>query len=649
MNELPFHGADILLPRVPTDVWPVVACDQYTSEPEYWTETEKTVGTAPSALRLILPEVYLNGNVTERVEQINAAMADYLKNNVFTEYPDAMIYLERTLADGRVRRGLIGAIDLDAYEYEAGKKPPIRSTEGTVLSRIPPRVAIRKDAPLELPHVMLLCDDPLRTVIEPLAGAKERMRRVYDLTLMQNGGRVAGWLLDAEARADVDAALKALKTAREKENGTPMLFAVGDGNHSLATAKTCAAMSDDPAAQCALVELVNIHDSALDFEPIYRVLTGTDLTALREALDAAFPRVPYEGSSPVTVVTGEEETAYYVSGLTSGAVQEFIDAYLKEHSGEVDYIHGEEVTRRLAQAEGAAGFLFDGISKAELFPWVEKNGALPRKTFSMGEAHDKRYYMEARRIRTHVRAYPGIRRILSFVRRAVDDYAMIGEGDVIAVGISGGKDSLTMLTALRELQRFYPKRFELKALAVSLFPEADYSEIGTFCDKLGVPLTVVRTEIGHVVFDTRKEKNPCSLCARMRRGALHDAAKELGCNKLALGHHFDDTVETFMLNLVHEGRLASFLPVTWLSRKQLTVIRPLLYVREKDVRYFVGKTPLPVLKNPCPADGETEREAMKQLLTSLEKQYKGVKHRIFDAMRKEGLFERTEEDAEEET
>ena len=640
MNPIPFHSADILLPRVPTPVWPVVACDQYTSEPEYWAETEKTVGEAPSTLNLILPEVYLNGDVAARTEAINRAMTEYLKNNVFTEYPGAMIYLERTLADGRVRRGLVGAIDLDAYDYDPAKKPLIRATEGTVLSRIPPRVAIRKDAPLELPHVMLLCDDPLRTVIEPLAEKKEKLTQVYDLTLMQGGGRICGWLLDEEAQNAVNEALLVLR-GNEAE---PMLFAVGDGNHSLATAKTCASLTDDPAAKEALVELVNIHDPALDFEPIYRVLTGIDRENLLTAWKSAYFAEPFDGSSPVTLVMGGKTATCFVPGLPSAAVQDFIDTYLVFNPGEVDYIHGKDVVLRLAEKENAAGFLFDGISKSGLFPYVKENGPLPRKTFSMGEAHDKRYYMEARRIRSHRADFPGVRRLLSCVRRAADDYGMIEDGDEIAVGLSGGKDSLSMLVALKELQRFYPKKFGLQAVAVSLFPEADYSELAAFCEKLGVPLRIVRTEIGHVVFDTRMEKNPCSLCARMRRGALHDAAKEMGCNKLALGHHFDDVIETFMLNLVHEGRLGTFLPVTYLSRKKLTVIRPLLYVKEKDIRYFVGKNPLPVLKNPCPADGATERETMKQLLTSMEKQYKGVKHRMFDAIRKDGLFEKFEED-----
>ncbi len=231
-----------------------------------------------------------------------------------------------------------------------------------------------------------------------------------------------------------------------------------------------------------------------------------------------------------------------------------------------------------------------------------------------------------------------IRRILSFVRRAVDDYNMISEGDRIAVGVSGGKDSLALLAALSDLRGFYPASYELFAVTVDMgFEGVDYSGIKEFCDILGVPLTVVKTNIQHVVFNVKKEKNPCSLCARMRRGSLHDAVLELGCNKLALGHHYDDVLETFMLNLFNEGRLGTFSPVTYLDRKKITMIRPLIYAPEKDIRYFASKTTLPVLKNPCPADGATKREDMKQFLKSLDRENKGLKHRIFGAICKAEL------------
>lgn len=228
-----------------------------------------------------------------------------------------------------------------------------------------------------------------------------------------------------------------------------------------------------------------------------------------------------------------------------------------------------------------------------------------------------------------------IQRILSYVRRAADDYNMIDEGDRICVGVSAGKDSLTLLIALAELRRFYSKKYTLCAATVDLgFEGSDYSEISELCRRLNIEYKVVKTEIGKVVFDIRKESNPCSLCAKMRRGALHNAAKEMGCNKVALGHHFDDTIETFMLNLFYEGRIGCYSPVTYLSNTDLYLIRPMIYAPEKMVRYFSNKADLPVAVSKCPADKNTERESMKILLRQLEKENKGLRHRIFGAIQK---------------
>ena len=240
--------------------------------------------------------------------------------------------------------------------------------------------------------------------------------------------------------------------------------------------------------------------------------------------------------------------------------------------------------------------------------------------------------------------FNSIRRLLSCARRAVDDYGMIEDGDRIAVGLSGGKDSIALLCVLLDLQRFYPKRFEVCGISVSMgFEGMDYYPVADFCSECGVEYRVIKTELAHIIFDVRKESNPCSLCAKMRRGILHDAAKEMGCNKIALGHHYDDVIDTFMLNLFHEGRIGAFLPVTYLSRKDITLIRPLLYVPEKDIRYFLSKNDLPTVKNPCPEDGHTEREKMKQLINGLDREYKGLKHRIFGAMQKGGVFEMNDE------
>ena len=226
-----------------------------------------------------------------------------------------------------------------------------------------------------------------------------------------------------------------------------------------------------------------------------------------------------------------------------------------------------------------------------------------------------------------------MKRILSFVRRAVDDYAMIEEGDRIAVGVSGGKDSLTLLVALANLRRFYPKSFEIVGIVVDMgFPEADFSPVRELCDRIGVELVIAKTQIAEIIFDVRKEPNPCSLCAKLRRGCLHAAAQEHHCNKVALGHHFDDAVETFMMNLFFEGRLGCFSPKSYLSNRKLTLIRPLIYAEESDVAYFARRQNLPVAKNPCPEDHATERERMKQLLRSLERQNDGLRHRIFHAL-----------------
>lgn len=228
-----------------------------------------------------------------------------------------------------------------------------------------------------------------------------------------------------------------------------------------------------------------------------------------------------------------------------------------------------------------------------------------------------------------------IKRLLSYTRRAVDDYGMIEEGDCIAVGVSGGKDSLALLTALAHLRKFYPHSFTLCAISIDMgLPGMDFSPISDFCRDLDVPYHIIQTEISHIIFDIRKESNPCSLCAKMRRGALHRAAVDLGCNKVALGHHFDDVVETFMLNLFFEGRIGVFNPVTFLSRTGITVIRPLIYMPEKDVRYLAAHAELPVVTSTCPADGNTEREEMKQLLARLDREHKGLRYRIFGAIQR---------------
>ena len=421
-SELGFGPADILLPQAgELSKWSVVACDQYTSQPDYWQRVDETVGDAPSALRLILPENQLNdGHVEEHIKAINQTMEEYLAADVFRVLPDSLIYVERWLDCDKVRRGLVGQVDLEDYDYTPGSGTLIRATEGTVLSRIPPRAAVRRGAALELPHVMLLVDDPEGTVIEPLTGETDEMEQCYDFDLMERGGHITGWRLDQGQMAGVAGALDKLADPLEfagkydAADKPVLLFAVGDGNHSLATAKACyeeqkKGLSPEAAAalpaRYALVELVNLHDESLEFEPIHRVVFDVQPEKLLDALKAAYPGayegrgeghvLPYVwagGEGAVTVPKPEAQ-------LAVGTLQQFLDRYLAENGGTVDYIHGADVTEELGRKPGCIGFLLPAMGKDQLFPTVIRDGVLPRKTFSMGEAHDKRFYLEARKIR----------------------------------------------------------------------------------------------------------------------------------------------------------------------------------------------------------------------------------------------------------
>ena len=421
-ETLPFRPADILLPQnCDLGLWSVVACDQYTSQPEYWQRVEERVGRAPSSLRLILPESCLDGpSVETDIMEINNTMSRYLREERFALLPQTMIYVERTLHNGKLRRGLVGMVDLEQYDYEPGSPAQVRATEGTVLSRIPPRVAVRKNAPIELPHVMLLIDDPEKTVIEPLTAAADKMESVYDFDLMENGGHIKGYKLSAaqiDAVADALTGLttdEAMKSKYGVSGVAPLLFAVGDGNHSLATAKACyeeQKKGKTPEeylalpSRYALVEVVNNHDDALQFEPIHRVLFGVDHKKFMEEFKKFYPNAQ-EGKGEGHVIevcwNGHDDFVTVPDPkvqLAVGTLQTFIDEYLKQFGGEVDYIHGDEVTRELGSKEGNMGFLLPAMGKEQLFKTVMADGVLPRKTFSMGHAQDKRYYVEARKIR----------------------------------------------------------------------------------------------------------------------------------------------------------------------------------------------------------------------------------------------------------
>lgn len=415
-----FKSADILLPdfkKNDPEKWSVVACDQFTSEPEYWKNAENIVGDAPSTLNLILPEVYLS-EAQSRIPSINGCMSEYL-NTVLVNHPESMIYVERTQSDGSVRRGIVLCVDLEAYDYAKGASSLIRATEATVLERIPPRVAIRRGAPLELPHVMLLIDDPGKTVIEPLRGAED-LTPAYDFGLMLGGGHIKGSYIGRESAERLSGALDALATPENmaRKYGSadiaPLLFAVGDGNHSLASAKAAyeevksrlGDAAESHPARYALCEVVNIHDDALKFEPIFRVMFGVDphdvireLSSYAAQLDGACAAqsVKYFFGSPA--VSGKIDIPHPMAQLTVGTLQAFIDSYTAQHKGaSVDYIHGESSVLALSEKDNAIGFIFDGMEKDQLFKTVIFDGALPRKTFSMGHAVDKRYYLECRKI-----------------------------------------------------------------------------------------------------------------------------------------------------------------------------------------------------------------------------------------------------------
>ncbi len=431
MRQTIFTKTDILLPKERNAEamrrWSVLACDQYTSDASYWARTAEIVGDAPSTLHMILPELYLEAPDKEtRIRDICQTMTTYASDasQVLEVLPQAMLYVERTMQNGKVRRGVIGAIDLEAYDYRKGAVSPIRATEGTVLSRIPPRVQIRQNACLESPHVMILIDDREDWLVSAAAKAKNDGVCCYDFDLMQNGGHLAGWSLTAEEMDDVDAAALRLGdadafAARYGADAAPLIYAIGDGNHSLATAKACyeqlkQSIGEEAAkqhpARYALAEIVNLHDEALVFEPIYRVLFGVSMETVVQAMQMAIPTLtdcqPAEGKyHRYCVIAQGINTTYFIPNpkeqLPVGTLQAFLDDFLAAHPEvRCDYIHGEASVRALSAAQDTVGILFAGMSKDALFATVVYDGALPRKTFSMGEADEKRFYLECRKIRT---------------------------------------------------------------------------------------------------------------------------------------------------------------------------------------------------------------------------------------------------------
>ena len=407
-----FTSANILLPKnVAFEKWAVIACDQFTSQPEYWQRVRANVGEEVSTLNLVFPEAELNVDRVERIKSINENMQKYLAADLFAEYKDAYIYVERTLKNGVVRKGIVGVIDLEQYDYNADSKSAIRATEQTVLERIPPRVEIRRNASMELPHVLLLCDDEKERIIEPLLAKKAELPVVYDFDLMEGGGHITGWLLQGEAVASVNEAIAAYEAdvlAKYEASGkAPMTYAVGDGNHSLATAKACyeelkakqgAENVANHPARFALVELENIYDEAQVFEPIHRLLTEVDVKKLLAYLEN---EIGGNGTAIEWFTNGESDKLSINDEngeLPLEIIQIALDKYLANNKGEIDYIHGDEALEELSQKENTIGFLMPNVTKNAFFENIVNNGVMPRKTFSMGEAEEKRYYLEGRRI-----------------------------------------------------------------------------------------------------------------------------------------------------------------------------------------------------------------------------------------------------------
>lgn len=407
-----FSPANFLIPQgVDMKKWSVIACDQYTSQPEYWDELKSFVGDSPSALNIILPEVHLSANedplkLRKVVSVINFTMQSYIDEGLFKEY-SGFVLIERKLSSGVVRRGLLGLIDLEDYDYSERSTTPIRATEGTVTDRLPPRVEIRRDAPLEMPHIMVLYDDPTDSIMKAIYTSSRNFEEIYNTDLYHLGGHITGKLLDPNAEKIAMEGFCALSLSTE------LLFAMGDGNHSLATAKNCyeelkRTLTHEEAlkhpARYALVEAVNLHDPSLIFEPIHRAVFGVDpLHLLAELKKYNESGVPIKSGHSVKYITSTSEgvAEFFKAGfsLPVAALQDFLDGYLAENPGKIDYIHGDDTLTELAsKSDTTIGFLLPPIQKNGFFDAIIADGSFPRKTFSMGNAEDKRFYLESRKI-----------------------------------------------------------------------------------------------------------------------------------------------------------------------------------------------------------------------------------------------------------
>lgn len=399
-----FLPGDILLPKsVEYEKWAVIACDQFTSDNAYWRRVEDFTQDAPSTLHMVFPEIYLEDNATERIASIRAAMEDNLKSGVFVTYPNAFVYVERTLLNGMIRPGIVGVVDLEQYHYDPKMEPAIGATEQTILERVPPRIAVRREAALEFPHVILFCNDYENRILRPVTEKKEQLKKLYEFDLMECGGHIAGWLVDGE---DASLLQTALRDYQQEAQGTA--FLVADGNHSLVTAKCWYEelkknnpgqdLSNHPA-RYALVELENILDPSIDFEPIHRVIFDTDTDKLEKDIMS----ICADGGSAVGCIVGDTSKTYPIDvpkgELPVAVLQRFLDAWLAENPGRIDYVHDTDAVENFAKAKNTAGLLLPVFDKKELFAFGASGKILPRKTFSLGHGREKRYYLEGRKIR----------------------------------------------------------------------------------------------------------------------------------------------------------------------------------------------------------------------------------------------------------
>ena len=403
IDKIIFTSASFLLPKLDDlSRWAVIACDQFTSEPDYWEKVKDFAGLSPSAYNLILPEALLNEANPEKIAQINSMMLYYLDENLFTEYKNSFIYVEREMLDGSTRRGIVGVIDLEEYDYKEGSTPKIRATEQTVKERIPPRKAIRENAELELSHVILLCDDEKREIIEPITISKHTMKKLYSFDLMLGGGKIQGWLIHGDKARALN--MRIASYIKRKSKDLSLVFAVGDGNHSLAAAKAC--YEEGFTSRYAMVELENIHDSALKFEPIHRIIKNVDAEKLIADVQNYICVKSAKNSWPIKFYSQNKSGTLYIDKSKGASaliiLQKFLDEYIDEYHCEIDYIHDTEALIKLSGENNSVGFelpAFDDKAKSEFFRTISDSGVLPRKAFSMGHAQEKRYYLEARRIK----------------------------------------------------------------------------------------------------------------------------------------------------------------------------------------------------------------------------------------------------------